>query len=64
MLLRGVIRASTAAPTYFEVEKLEVGEGQIGVFVDGGVSMANNSALQLFLIATLKGLAQIFRLSE
>ncbi|MBV9960010.1 MAG: patatin-like phospholipase family protein [Acidobacteria bacterium] len=55
MLLRGVIRASTAAPTYFESEKLEVGEGQVGVFVDGGVSMANNPALQLFLIATLKG---------
>jgi patatin-like phospholipase/acyl hydrolase len=55
MLLRGVIRASTAAPTYFEAEKLEVGEGQIGIFVDGGVSMANNPALQLFLIATLRG---------
>lgn len=55
MLLRSVIRASTAAPTYFAEEKVEVGEGQIGVFVDGGVSMANNPALQLFLIATLKG---------
>jgi hypothetical protein len=32
-----------------------VGAGQIGVFVDGGVSMANNPALQLFLMSTLKG---------
>lgn len=55
MYLRGVVRASTAAPTYFESEKLDVGEGQVGAFVDGGVSTANNPALQLFLIATLKG---------
>lgn len=55
MLLRHAIRASTAAPTYFEPEAIDVGFGQIGVFVDGGVSMANNPALSLFLIATLKG---------
>ncbi|HYK21454.1 MAG TPA: patatin-like phospholipase family protein [Pyrinomonadaceae bacterium] len=55
MLLRKVIRASTAAPTYFEPETIDVGAGQIGVFVDGGVSMANNPSLQLFLIATLQG---------
>jgi patatin-like phospholipase/acyl hydrolase len=55
MLLRGVVRASTAAPTYFKSEELDVGGGEIGAFVDGGVSMANNPALQLFLIATLKG---------
>jgi len=55
MLLRKIVRASTAAPTYFEPESIDVGEGQIGAFVDGGVSMANNPAFQLFLIATLKG---------
>jgi uncharacterized protein len=55
MLLRRAIRASTAAPTYFEPEEIDVGFDQVGVFVDGGVSMANNPALQLFLIATLKG---------
>lgn len=55
ILLRDAIRASTAAPTYFVPEKVDVGAGQIGAFVDGGVSMANNPALQLFLVATLKG---------
>lgn len=54
MPLRDVIRASTAAPTYFVPETLDVG-GELGAFVDGGVSMANNPALQLFLVATLKG---------
>jgi len=53
--LREAIRASTAAPTYFVPETIAVGGGELGTFVDGGVSMANNPALQLFLIATLKG---------
>lgn len=54
LLLRNAIRASTAAPTYFIPEKLDIG-GQVGAFVDGAVSMANNPALQMFLVATLKG---------
>lgn len=53
--LRDAVRASTAAPTYFIPERLDVGAGEAGAFVDGGVSMANNPALQLFLVATLKG---------
>ncbi len=55
ILLREAIRASTAAPTYFIPEKFDVGFGEEGAFVDGGVSMANNPALQLFFVATLKG---------
>ena len=55
ILLRDAVRASTAAPTYFVPQKLDVGGGEMGGFVDGGVSMANNPALQLFLVATLKG---------
>jgi patatin-like phospholipase/acyl hydrolase len=54
MPLRDVVRASTAAPTYFIPETLDVG-GQSGAFIDGGVSMANNPALTMFLVATLKG---------
>lgn len=54
MLLRKVVRASTAAPMYFVPAKYMVGRGKHGAFVDGGVSMANNPALLLFLIATLK----------
>ncbi len=48
------IRASTAAPTFFIPEKLYVGD-QFGAFVDGAVSMVNNPALNLLLIALLKG---------
>jgi hypothetical protein len=54
-LIRDIVRASTAAPSYFEPEVIDVGFGQEGVFVDGGMSMMNNPALQLFLVATLQG---------
>ena len=47
-----LVRASTAAPTYFPPEVFEVGQQQF-VFVDGGVTMYNNPAFQLFLMATL-----------
>jgi hypothetical protein len=53
-----LIRASAAAPTYFRPIVLDVGvpgRPDDGVFIDGGVSMANNPALQLLLIATLRG---------
>ncbi|MBI2764832.1 MAG: patatin-like phospholipase family protein [Chloroflexi bacterium] len=53
--LARAVRASTAAPLYFMPEELEVGDGEIGAFVDGGMSMANNPALQLFFVATLQG---------
>jgi hypothetical protein len=56
--LRKVVRASTAAPVYFIPELIDVSRGERrerGAFVDGGVSMANNPALQLFLVATLQG---------
>jgi patatin-like phospholipase/acyl hydrolase len=47
-----LIRASTAAPTYFPPEVVQVGR-QHFIFVDGGVTMYNNPAFQLFLMATL-----------
>ncbi|MGE0816592.1 MAG: patatin-like phospholipase family protein [Vicinamibacterales bacterium] len=47
-----IVRASTAAPTYFPPEVVQVGQ-QSFVFQDGGVTMFNNPALQLFLMATL-----------
>lgn len=53
--IRDIVRASTAAPSYFEPELIDVGFGQQGVFVDGGMSMMNNPSFQLFLVATLKG---------
>jgi patatin-like phospholipase/acyl hydrolase len=55
ILLRQMVRASSAAPTYFLPQQITVAPGQDGAFIDGGVSMANNPAFQLFLVATLKG---------
>ena len=56
LLVRQVIRASTAAPTYFEPEViLDIGGKEPAAFVDGGISMANNPSLLAFLICTLKG---------
>jgi len=56
ILLSNAVRASAAAPTYFVPEKIGVGGGSPeAYFVDGGVSMANNPALQLLMVATLKG---------
>jgi patatin-like phospholipase/acyl hydrolase len=54
-LLRDFVRASTAAPSFFIPELVDVGEGEIGSFVDGGLSLMNNPSLQLFLMATLQG---------
>jgi hypothetical protein len=47
-----LVRASTAAPVYFPPEVVEVGD-QDFIFVDGGLTMYNNPAFQLFLMATL-----------
>jgi hypothetical protein len=52
-----LIRASTAAPTYFPPEVIVLREGTAHehefVFVDGGVTMYNNPSFQMFLMATL-----------
>jgi uncharacterized protein len=47
-----LVRASTAAPTYFPPEVILV-EGREFIFVDGGVTMYNNPAFQMFLMATV-----------
>ena len=47
-----LVRASTAAPTYFPPEVIDCG-GKPFVFVDGGVTMYNNPAFQMFLMATV-----------
>jgi patatin-like phospholipase/acyl hydrolase len=52
-----LVRASTAAPTYFPPELIPIGQ-QPFVFVDGGMTMYNNPAFQLFLMAT----ADVYRL--
>jgi uncharacterized protein len=46
-----LVRASTAAPTFFPPEVVTLG-AKTFVFVDGGITMYNNPAFQAFLMAT------------
>jgi hypothetical protein len=52
-----LVRASTAAPTYFPAEVIllrdKQGKDKEFVFVDGAVTMYNNPAFQMFLMATV-----------
>ncbi|MEM6394984.1 MAG: patatin-like phospholipase family protein [Bacteroidota bacterium] len=51
-----LIRASSAAPSFFEAKRLDVGgSNPDAAFIDGGVSMANNPSLQALMLASLKG---------
>jgi hypothetical protein len=53
-VLANLVRASTAAPLYFDPEWLLIAEGERpGLFVDGAVSPHNNPSLRLFLTAVL-----------
>lgn len=47
-----LVRASTAAPTYFVPEEVQVGSRRF-VFEDGGMTTFNNPAFQAYLMATL-----------
>ncbi len=53
--LHEIVRASTAAPHYFNPELVSVAHNEDAAFVDGGVSPFNNPALQMFMLATLSG---------
>jgi patatin-like phospholipase/acyl hydrolase len=46
-----LVRASTAAPTYFPPEQVPMGDKSF-LFVDGGITTYNNPAFQLFIMAT------------
>src|SRR5918999_673795 len=48
-----LVRASTAAPTYFPPEVVRVGQKEF-IFVDGGITMYNNPSFQAFLTATVE----------
>jgi len=56
-----VVRASTAAPGFFDPERIRIARGTGGLksvdgdFVDGGVSPFNNPALQALMYVTLSG---------
>ena len=47
-----LLRAGTAAPTYFPPEVIDCGAKPF-IFVDGGVTMYNNPTFQMFLMATV-----------
>lgn len=47
-----LVRASTAAPTYFPPERAVLGDRTF-LFVDGGVTMYNNPAFRIFLMLTV-----------
>lgn len=57
--LTQIVRASTAAPTYFAPEQVPIHsrDGTVvdGAFVDGGVTPFNDPALQLLMLAALQG---------
>jgi hypothetical protein len=59
LFLTQVVRASTAAPTYFEPQAITIsrrdGSSTDAAFVDGGVSPFNDPALQLLMLAALDG---------
>lgn len=46
-----IVRASTAAPTYFPPERVQIGSKTF-MFVDGGVTTYNNPALHAFNLVT------------
>ena len=49
-----LVRASTAAPTYFPPEAIDAGGPGPFLMVDGGVTMYNNPAFLVFLMATVE----------
>lgn len=57
--LAEIVRASTAAPTYFEPEPVDIhsrnGTVTKGAFVDGGVTPFNDPALQLLMQTAIEG---------
>jgi len=65
MRLWELVCSSTAAPTFFMPRFVsDVGGDEEAVFVDGGVSMHINPALQLLMVATLQGFALKWPLGE
>ncbi len=59
LFLTHIVRASTAAPTYFAPEQIAIhsrtGSAVEGAFVDGGVTPFNDPTLQLLMLAALQG---------
>lgn len=56
ILIKDLLRATSAAPSYFRPKKIHVAQNEEAVFIDGGVSSFNNPALIMFYITTLSNL--------
>jgi hypothetical protein len=52
--LATLVRASTAAPHFFDPETFAISKQEEGLFIDGGVTPFNNPSLALFQMATFK----------
>jgi uncharacterized protein len=52
--LATLVRASTAAPHFFDPEAFTISKDEEGLFIDGGVTPFNNPSLALFQMATFK----------
>jgi hypothetical protein len=52
--LATLVRASTAAPHFFDPEMFTISKNESGLFVDGALTPHNNPSLALFQIATFK----------
>lgn len=58
--VRKLVRASAAAPTFFEERRITLNEDEDGpetggLFVDGAIAGFNNPGLQMLMLATIKG---------
>jgi hypothetical protein len=54
--LAQIVRASTAAPHYFDPQEIEIVKGgPAALFVDGGLTPHNDPSLALYLVAVLPG---------
>ena len=52
--IANLVRASTAAPTFFDPEPIKIVAGQpSGLFIDGGLTPHNNPALMLLMAAVV-----------
>jgi hypothetical protein len=52
--LATLVRASTAAPHFFDPEAFSISKTEEGLFIDGGVTPFNNPSLALFQMSTFK----------
>jgi len=63
--IANIVRGSTAAPHYFQPERIEIIKGrEYGLFVDGGITPHNNPCFQLLMLAGLRNYNYGWTLSE